>query len=189
MIDALTELAIRKHLTEKIGALPSNFAILPAPVIFENRASFFATTQGTQATQKAIETTPVRFCSISLLLPFEDENPITDGCLDAPLTTPTYNFYVFRQYAATRTDETDAFLTRTLESYNEFIEFVYLLRTEFLGTNKIIGIDENLDIETQSLTAGEFIEDFEPSKYFQKENIFGHAISLNLRIDILPLGD
>lgn len=189
-MDFDAEILIRKYLTEKCQTIESLGVIIPAPIISDNRASFFSNVYNVDLTeQKILETTAVKFCAISILLPFEDENPIIEGCEDAPLTTVTYNFYAFHQYAPTRENEGDSFLTKTLRSYNEFIKAIYLLRTEFLGENTIPNIDGNLIVTTDSLTAGEYIEEFEPSKYFRLESVFGHAINLQLRVDVLPITD
>lgn len=184
------EILIRKHLTGIVETVAPSFVCIPAPIQFENRAAYFSNVSGLNLTmQKPLETTPVKFCAISILLPFEDENPIEDGCSDAPLTTITYNFYVFRQYEAMRENEADSFLTKTLKSYNEFIKTVLDLRTQFLGENEIGGISSDLIVTTNPVTPGDFIEEFEPSKYFRKENVFGHSTNLQLRINVLPIKD
>lgn len=180
---------ILEYLTTKAETIPELGVILPTPLVFAGRAAYFAGVSGLSlTTQKTIETTPIKFCAISILIPFEDENPITEGCQDAPKTTVTFTFAVFRQYEEKRVDEADGFLKRQLTSSREFHRGIDSLYVEFNGKDVIPNIGENLIISLAGLEPG-IVENREPSKHFTGELVFGHQIDLQLRVDILPIKD
>lgn len=180
---------ILEYLTARCETVASIGVVLPTPSVFPNKAAYFSNVVGLGlATQKALETTPIKFCAISVLIPFEDEDPITEGCADAPKTTVTYNFAVFRQYEEKRVNESDLYGKRVKQSKEEFDASIDGLYTEFNGRGEIPDIDENLIVSLAGLTAG-LIEEREPSGNFISEILYGHSVDLQLRVSILPITD
>lgn len=186
MFDYSTEIIVRRALADKAAQVSQLGVIIPAPVFFANREEYFSSVSGlTLSGQKELELSAIKFAAVSLFL-FEDEAQPDAFCPENPVTYLTYNFYIFREYERTREDETalpDAFLKKTLKSYNEFIAGIFALRMLFLGEQPILGLPAGMTATAFSLTQGEFIAEHELCRFIP--HVFGHQVNLQTRIEII----
>lgn len=180
------EIAIRRALAKKIAVVAEAGAVIPAPVFFADRADFWAQINALAVnTQKQIETANLAFCCISLL---KRVDSVKEGCKDNPFIRLTYNFHLFRGYAATRADESitpDEFLRRNLKSYNTFVRAVLDCWTQFLGVQRISGLPDGYEVYTNPLEQAEFIDELGKCRYIRRGDAEGHSVNLQSVIEVL----
>lgn len=182
-LTAENELTIRAAVHAKCAAAEGIGDVLPSPIFFVDKADFFAAA-APQITKKAIETTVVNFCLITLLR-FEDENPVVEGCEDQPLVSLTYNLYLFRQYDFERVDETsvpDAFNKKLLKAERDFLKTFFGLRNIFLGNQTLEGLPANFAVSGNSAAQSEFLGVAAECRYIP--DIIGFSADLQTKIEV-----
>lgn len=181
------EIIIRRAVATKMANVSDAGFIIPAPIFFVDKADFQAQINSLALdTQKELELASIAFCSISL---FKFEDSPAEGCADQPLVRLTYNFYFFREFDLERADETetpDDFLKKTLKSYNSFVKAVLDARNEFLGLQSVPDLPEGFEVNTNSLTQAEFINELQTCRFIP--NAKGHSVNLQLVVEILING-
>lgn len=173
---------VTEKLAEICAAVPECGVIVPAPIIFEDKADFQKSV-GDHAldTQKKIETSEVALTVITFSkLP---RKPAKHG----GYWTYFFNLYLFREYDAERLDESiaaDAFKKRLLKSYSTFTSAI-------LGLHTAIGEELELDINSENFIgcilqqqdgADEFIEDFGKCQFIP--GVFGYSVDFPLEVKV-----
>lgn len=176
------ELILMSELAARAGIAANVGYVLPSPILFNDIADFWAAVNP-KLTQKAIETTPIAFCMMSIL---KEEDDPSKGCDDNPLKSLTVNFYLFRQYAPFRADESnvpDAFLKKLLQSYVLFRSAWRNLKNEFQGTNPIPGMPDGWEVNSKSLIQNGYAD--YKAKCEIIPNLKGYSVNLQSEIEII----
>lgn len=181
---ATHELEVRKALATTASAVSAAGYIKPSAHYFSSSEEFWATTDVTKDTRAEIDAALVGGLWI---YPVNFLDDLTSGCADSPLMNLRYEFYLFRQYAATRSDETDTpdvFDAKVLYQHNQFIQAWIELRNEFLGSRNLSGYDAAVfaTLRSNSLVqiadiANQAVCEFIP-------NIIGYAVRMQTTVHV-----
>lgn len=178
------ELTIREGLVGTIATASGFERVIPAPIYFTGKEDYFATMLGDDGddfeTDHEITTTLVRFAALYLKTPFEDD---PNEPAHAPLTTWTYECYLFSEYDFERADETltpDAFNKLMLKRHNDFIAAVLNVKAAFQGEINIAGMSGYTESKTLPTTIREEILNNADCEFVP--GIKGHSIRLGIRV-------
>lgn len=181
-LDLTSELLIRKALATTAASVTECGYIKPTAQYFSNVESFWATTDGTKDTRNEIETSLV---AATWIYPVNFLDDFTSGGIDSPLINLRYEFYIFRQYAQIRADETDTpdvFDAKVLDQHNKFVAAWLGIKEQLQGIRNIAGLDTNVFVTAQT-TSAEQTEDITNQAICEFiPNLVGYAVRLRASV-------
>lgn len=183
-MDAAAELIVRKAIANQAGLVASVGYVTPSPLYFSESADWWATTDAAKNTRKEIDQEPIAGLWI---YPLQFVDDFTSGGQDSPLVNVIYEFYLFRQYALDRGDESDTpelFESQCLVQHNKFVEAWLGLKESFQGNRNIAGLDPEVfvTVKTSSLVQNEFIANQAPCEFVP--GAVGFAVRLQCTVKV-----
>jgi hypothetical protein len=183
-LTAENELVVRRALADSVGGVTAAGFAIPAPMFFNDTADFWATVDP-KTTRKDIETTPIAACWLYPLQPVDD--PI-EGSDHSPLVHLTYEFYLFRSYAYTRSDETetpDIFGSEVLAAHNLFTKAWIEIKAAFQGKRNIAGLPDGVFsvARTTSLVFPDFIVNRGPCLFIP--GVLGFSVKMRETAELM----
>jgi hypothetical protein len=160
-------LTVIEAITDKVAAAGSLITyVIPSPLTYSDKASFFADLDDTKDTQDEIDAALIYALWIDYLR-FED----SDREHDSPVKTIHFEFTVFHEQDAERIDENDTFETRILKSKQDHVADLMKLCIEFQGITPIdLGADF-ATVETISLIQPENTQRDVAASFFRSDVI------------------
>jgi hypothetical protein len=185
-LTAENELIIRRALAETIADVADAGFVVPAPIVFNDQADFWATVDP-KTTRKDIETAAI---AATWLYPLQPVDHTEEGSDHSPLVELTYEFNLFRSYAYTRSDESetpDIFGSEVLAAHNLFTKAWIEIKAAFQGKRNIAGLPDGIFsiARTTSLVFPEFIQNKGPCLFIP--GVLGFSVKMQETVELMAV--
>ena len=171
------ELQVRAQLQAMVETAMVTGRVNGSPIYYENLQEYWRTLDNSD-TLDEVELSHVKLGVIRYSQFVDDPNSSDHS----PLTTHTYNLYLFSQYDVVREDESmtpDPIKQRQLKVYNDFIATIMRLKSAFQGTMTIPGLGTDFAVkETAPLEVTEQVQERVECLYIPQ--VIGFSIGLNI---------
>jgi hypothetical protein len=176
------ELIVREWIVGRVAAATTLARIVPAPIVFVDKADYLATHLGLTAPTTAKAIVQSHVAAAWIYLKGATDDPTTPA--HSPLTTWPYECYLFSEASLERADESlvgpDDFLKLTLRRHNEFVANFVNLKEALQGEINIPGLTGYATAKTLPVKVREEIQHDTDCEFVR--GVRGDSVRLGLEV-------